>query len=147
MSGKGGADVGYFLRLDMSTSTPTVVWQKGINCPDTNSCDVAHGAAFLSSDKSVVYSSNIIGGATKNLVFTRFNATNGDLIGVHYASSIACSAVYEITIVNEHIYTTVACSGSKVLKYDESLDTFTVYSNTVGSFIGFVRGIPSTETR
>jgi hypothetical protein len=147
MSGKAGANRAYYIKMDISTDPPTQTWLKHMDCPETGSCLVKFGDAVINSDQSIVYSGNIIGSSNLKLVFTKFNATDGSTIGVHHASSIACSTLYTMTIVNSNVYANIVCSGSKVLKYDTTLDAFTVYSNTAGGFTGFVRNVPNDETR
>jgi hypothetical protein len=147
MSGKAGANRAYYIRMDISTNPPTQTWLNHIDCPETGSCLVKFGAAVINNDQSIVYSANVIGNSNLNLVFVKFNATDGTSIGLHYASNIACTVIYDMIILNNSVYANIDCTGSYVLKYDIALDTFLLYSNSVGTFINFIKGMPTTETR
>lgn len=146
MSGKAGADRAYYIRMDITPSTPTQTWLKHIDCPDTGSCLVNSGDAVINSDQSIVYSGNIVGNTNTNLVFIAFEATLGSVL-THTASSTACTTIYTMTIVNSNIYAHIVCSGAKLLKYDTTLEVFTFYSVSGGGFTGFMRNMPADETR
>lgn len=141
---KSSTNIASHRRID--TSGPTEVWKKHMDCTVPGSCGVGKSKAVLNSDKSLIYSVIILGATSTNIVFSKLNSTNGDLVGNVFASSIQCTEIYDIRLYSTKIYILSLCTNSKLLIYDDSSASFVSYFDVSnGSLKGFVKG--NTDSR